>query len=162
MLFPDCALPLSISRKICKALDFWHASCQIWANMDSYPASVWKDEILHPYLHSMDILEPLYALFNDVFLGAVFGARFCRFNFFFCSMGSTPSMVKKRVRGLLASCTATDARFLPPTISSYVIKVCIYIYLYMSHTYTCMCINIYIYIYAFFGSFTYAHIYIYI
>ena len=40
MLFPDCALPLSISRKICKALNFWHASCQIWANVDVYPASV--------------------------------------------------------------------------------------------------------------------------
>ena len=75
-------------------------------------------------------------------------------------------MVKKECEGFSHPALQTDARFLPPTISSYVIKVCIYICHIRNtcmciHTYTCMCICTYIYI-CFFGSFylcTYIYIY---
>ena len=67
------------------------------------------------------------------------------------------------MRGFLASCTATDAQFLllPPTISSYVIKVCIYIYVTYVHMYVYMYIYIYMCVFWLIYLCTYIFIYIY-
>ena len=160
MLLPDCALPLSISRKICKALNFWHASCQIWANVDVYPASVegWNPApIFAQHGHIGTSARP----FQCCFFGALGGARFCRFNFFFCSMGSTPSMVKKECEGFshpALQLMHSSFSFHPPY--RHMLLKCVYIYVTYVHMYVYM--YIYIYICVFFGSFTYAHIYLYI
>ena len=160
MLLPDCALPLSISRKICKALNFWHASCQIWANVDVYPASVegWNPApIFAQHGHIGTSARP----FQCCFFGALGGARFCRFNFFFCSMGSTPSMVKKECEGFshpALQLMHSSFSFHPPY--RHMLLKCVYIYVTYVHMYVYMYIYIYMCVFWLIYLCTYIFIYI--